>query len=169
MAKAPKPAKIRKIVIERIFKASQEEMWKIWTTKKGIESWWGPEGFSTKVRKLDLRPNGKLNYLMTATGREQIAFMKDAGMPVSTPGKITFSEVIPMQRLSYTHLVDFVPGLKPYRVETVVEIHSILDTTRMVIMIDSMHNKEWTERAVMGFESQLGKLAEYFPQFKRFM
>ena len=26
------------------FKATLEEVWELWTTKDGIESWWGPEG-----------------------------------------------------------------------------------------------------------------------------
>jgi hypothetical protein len=29
---------------------------------------------------------------------------------------------------------------------------------RMVLTFDPMHNEEWTRRAVMGHESQLGKL-----------
>jgi hypothetical protein len=30
---------------------------------------------------------------------------------------------------------------------------------RMVLTLDPMHSDEWTQRAVMGMESQLGKLA----------
>lgn len=36
----------RKIVIERKYAASIEDVWELWTTKEGIESWWGPDGFS---------------------------------------------------------------------------------------------------------------------------
>jgi hypothetical protein len=49
------------------------------TTKEGIESWWALDGFAVEVRKLDLRPAGELLYSMTATGPEQIEFMKNAG------------------------------------------------------------------------------------------
>ena len=35
-----------KIVIERTYEASIEDIWELWTTREGIESWWGPEGFS---------------------------------------------------------------------------------------------------------------------------
>ena len=32
-----------RITIERTYRASVEDVWDLWTTKEGIESWWGPE------------------------------------------------------------------------------------------------------------------------------
>ena len=55
----------QKITIERSYRASAEDLWDLWTTKEGIESWWGPDGFTTKVLKLDLRAGGELRYEMT--------------------------------------------------------------------------------------------------------
>jgi len=52
---------------------------------EGIESWWGPEGFTVTVQAMDVRPGGVLLYTMTATAAPQIAFMKQHGMPLSTP------------------------------------------------------------------------------------
>ena len=43
-----------RITIERTYKAALKDVWDLWTTKEGIESWWGPDGFTTKVNKLDL-------------------------------------------------------------------------------------------------------------------
>jgi uncharacterized protein YndB with AHSA1/START domain len=37
------------VVIERTYRAPLEELWALWTTSDGFESWWGPEGFRTKV------------------------------------------------------------------------------------------------------------------------
>ena len=73
----------RRITIERTYRSSLEDMWELWTTKEGIESWWGPEGFTTTVHSLDLRAGGELRYAMTATGPEQVKFMKSAGMPLT--------------------------------------------------------------------------------------
>ncbi len=77
--------------------------------RRGSNSWWGPGGFAVTVRKIDLRPGGTLLYAMTATGAEQIAFMKREGMPVTTEARVTYTEIVPQRRLVYTHLVDFVP------------------------------------------------------------
>ncbi len=34
----------RGITLERTYKASLQDVWDMWTTKEGIESWWGPDG-----------------------------------------------------------------------------------------------------------------------------
>jgi len=149
----------RKITIERTYQATLQDVWDLWTTKAGIESWWGPEGFTTRVIELDLRPGGRMRYEMTATGPDQVAFMKQAGMPLSVEGRIAYSEIVPRKRLAYTHLADFIPGVEPYDIATVVELHAEGRNVRMVLTLDAMHSDEWTERAVMGWESQLGKLS----------
>jgi uncharacterized protein YndB with AHSA1/START domain len=146
------------ITIERTYKASVEDVWGLWTTKVGIESWWGPDGFATTVLELELREGGLLHYAMTATAPAQVAFMKNAGMPLTTQARINYKEVIPQRRLAYTHLADFIPGVEPYDVATVVEFHTNGPSVRMVLTFDPMHDEQWTRMAVMGHESQLGKL-----------
>jgi uncharacterized protein YndB with AHSA1/START domain len=148
----------RRFTIERTYKACIEDVWSLWTTKQGIESWWGPAGFSTKVLKLDLRAGGELHYAMTATAPAQVDFMAKAGMPLTNEGRITYTEVVNQQRLGYVHLADFIPGVEPYDVATLVEFHSNGSSVHMVLTFDAMHDEEWTKRAVMGHESQLGKL-----------
>jgi uncharacterized protein YndB with AHSA1/START domain len=148
----------RKITIERTYKASPQKVWDLWTTKDGIESWWGPDGFEVKVRKLDLRPGGELRYAMTAIAPEQVEFMKKAGMPLTTEAQVTYGEIAVNQRVAYAHLVDFIPGVEPYDIATVVELHPNGQSVRMVLAFDAMHDEEWTERAVMGWENELGKL-----------
>jgi uncharacterized protein YndB with AHSA1/START domain len=150
----------RRITIERTYQATVEDVWDLWTTVDGIESWWGPEGFAVKVRKLDLRPGGVLEYAMIATAPAQIEFMRNAGMPLTTEARVTYTEVDPRRRLAYEHLVDFVPGVKPYALAHVVELHPGPLGVRMVLTFDAMHDEEWTQRAVMGWESELGKLAK---------
>jgi uncharacterized protein YndB with AHSA1/START domain len=147
-----------RFTIERTYKACIDDVWSLWTTKQGIESWWGPDGFSTKVLKLDLRAGGELRYAMTATARAQMEFMKNAGMPLTNEGRITYTEVVNQRRLGYIHLADFIPGVEPYDVATLVEFHSNGSSVRMVLTFDAMHDEEWTKRAVMGHESQLDKL-----------
>lgn len=150
----------KRITLERTFEATLEDVWDLWTTKDGIESWWGPDGFSVKVRKLDLRAGGELHYAMIATAPPQIEFMKKAGMPLTTEAKITYTEVSPLKRLAYTHLTDFIPGVAPYDVTSVVELFADGGRVRMSLSFDPMHDEVWTDRAVKGWESELGKLAK---------
>ena len=149
-----------KLTLERKLQASIDDVWELWTTKEGIESWWGPEGFSVAVRELDLRPGGKLSYAMTATGAEQAEFVRKAGMPVTTENRVTFTEVKPPHRLVYKELADFIPGVEPYEVETIVELSQVSGGVRLVLTFEAMHDDHWTEMARLGREGELERLAK---------
>ena len=148
------------IALERTYEASPEDVWALWTTKDGIESWWGPDGFCVKVRALELRAGGALHYDMIATGPDQVAYMKKAGMPLSQPVRAFFTEVTPPRRLAFTCLVDFVPGVAEYESATVVELAARGGDTHLVLTVEAMHDEQWTNMAVMGWQSELGKLAQ---------
>ena len=157
MTTAPTTARAQ-FSIQRTYAASIDEAWALWTTKSGIESWWGPEGFDVTVTSLDLHPGGDLIYLMTAVAPEQVAFMKRAGMPLTSECKVTYTEVSPPSRLTYKTLADFVPGVAPYEVATVVELQPATEGVKLTITFDAMHDDVWTERARAGHESQMRKL-----------
>lgn len=155
-ARGPK----RRITLERTYQAAIENVWDLWTTREGIESWWGPDGFEVKVRHLDLRPGGELRYAMTAVGPPQVEFMKSAGLPLTTEARIVYSEVLRHRRLAYLQLADFIPGVEPYDVATTVELQPGRSGVRMILTFDAMHDEEWTQRAIMGRESELTRLAQ---------
>jgi uncharacterized protein YndB with AHSA1/START domain len=159
LASQTQPAR-RKVSIERTFNAAIEEVWELWTTKDGIESWWGPDGFEVKVRKLDFRPGGELLYDMTAIAPDQIEFMKKAGMSLTTPSFVTYTEVVPRKRFAFTQLADFIPNVKPYRVAMTVEFDTSAQGVKMVLTLDAMHDEYWTKMAIMGWENELDKLAK---------
>jgi uncharacterized protein YndB with AHSA1/START domain len=152
------PAPRKQLTMERTYQASLEEVWDLWTTAEGLEAWWGPEGFTVQVRRLELRQGGVLDYAMSATGKEQKAFMARAGMPVSTEHRLTFTEVRPRTLLAYTSWADFIPGVEPYEVATRVELRADGERVHMRLSFDAMHDATWTERARMGHEMELAKL-----------
>ena len=69
--------------IERTYDAPAELVWELLTTVDGLEEWWAPDGFETRVRELDPRPGGHLRYTMTATSPEQMEFLRDTGNPLT--------------------------------------------------------------------------------------
>jgi uncharacterized protein YndB with AHSA1/START domain len=159
MSTPPASAK-RTIALERTYRASIEDVWELWTTKEGIESWWGPGGFTVTVQKLELRVGGELDYTMTATAAPQVEFMKRAGMPLDNKSRITFKEIMRPSRLVYAHSVGFVPGIEQYSVDTVLELSQSGPNVHLILTIEAMHDEVWTERAVMGWKSELEKLAK---------
>jgi uncharacterized protein YndB with AHSA1/START domain len=147
-----------KLTLERTLKASIDELWELWTTRDGIESWWGPEGFSVAVSDLDLRPGGELVYAMSAVGPDQMEYMTKAGMPLVTEHRLTYTRIDPPRLLAYKDMADFIPGVEPYEVNTVVELSETGDGVRMLLTFDAMHDDRWTQLAVMGRESEAGRL-----------
>jgi uncharacterized protein YndB with AHSA1/START domain len=146
------------ITLRRSLAVPPQRIWDLWTTPEGIGSWWAPDGFVTTVDLLDLRPGGALDYTMTATGPEQVAFMEQAGMPLSTPSHKTFTEVVEPTRLAYVSLIDFVPGLDPYEHLTVVTLEETATGTEVVMECQALHDQEWTDRIVAGRTNELDNL-----------
>ncbi len=149
-----------KLTLERTFSAMPDEVWELWTTRDGMEAWMGPEGFTVTVQELDLRPGGKLVYAMTAVGPDQVEYMTKAGMPLVTTQRVSYIEVDRPHRLVYRELADFIPGVEPYDVETVVQLEEIPEGTRVTLTFDAMHDGQWTEMSKLGRESELRKLGD---------
>ena len=52
-------AKDKTMVIKRIIDAPVRMIWSAWTTPEAVPQWWGPDGFSCKTDRIDLREGGE--------------------------------------------------------------------------------------------------------------
>ena len=150
---------MNRITLERTYEATPQEIWDLWTTKEGIESWWGPDGFAVRVTSLDLRPGGRLAYDMVAVAPEMVDFMNKNGMPVAQPCSLIYTEVTPTERLAWRNAVDFVPGVPAYETTSELVLRAIGATVELVLTFDPMHDAVWSERQTQGWQMELGKLA----------
>jgi hypothetical protein len=101
---------------------------------------------------------GTLHYDVIADAPEQIEAMKQLGQPASHETRGRFAELRPYGQLAITHVIDFLPGVKPYESTMVVKFFASGESVRMVITLDPMHEEEFTKMSTMGFTSQLTKL-----------
>ncbi len=153
------PVSLKKaFTIERAFKTTPERMWALWTTKEGVESWWGPEGFTTKVHALDLKPGGLFDYEMIATAPEQVAAMKQLGLPLANRTRNVYVEVVRPRHLVLKTTIDFVPDVAPYEITSTVDFGRVKEGTKVVFTSSKMHSAQWGELARQGQMSQLDKL-----------
>jgi uncharacterized protein YndB with AHSA1/START domain len=150
------------VVIERTYRARVEELWELWTTREGFESWWGPEGFRVEVYTLEPHVGGKLHYNMIAHAPEQLAAMRQLNRPPSHEVNARFSAWKPLEWLTITNSIDFLPGVEPYESTIHVEFFPAGASVRMVVTLDPMHSEEFTRMSKMGFTSQLTKLDRRF-------
>jgi uncharacterized protein YndB with AHSA1/START domain len=150
------------VVIERTYAAGVEDLWALWTTKDGFESWWGPQGFRVEVHELEARAGGALRYDMIADAAEAIAAMKSMGQPLVHATHGVYAQFRPHERLSLVHVIDFIDGVEPYEVAIDVEFIPLGDRARMVVTLQPHRDPHWTKMSVQGFTSQLGKLDARF-------
>ena len=151
-------------VIERTYRTRAEELWQLWTTKEGFESWWGSEGSRVRVHTIEAREGGLLHYDMIAVAPADIATRNQIGLPPSSSVRARFTEFRPYQRLILAHVIDFVPGVKAYEQTIAVDFFPAGDTVRMVTTIEPMHNEEFTQTSIRVFTSQLEMLAGRFQE-----
>jgi hypothetical protein len=139
----PSPYAVR---LERTYDAPAELVWELLTTAAGLEAWWAPEGFETRVTELELRPGGQVGFVMTATGPEQVAFVRNLGLPLSNEFRRTFTEVVPPTRLAYLSVIDFIPDRDPYEHLTIIDIAPVGDRANLIMRLDPLHDDTWTHQ-----------------------
>ena len=151
------------LVIERTYKADVDDLWHLWTTKEGFQSWWGPEQFRADVHKIEARLGGVLHYNMVANTPEAVKAMEGMGAPTSQPCRGSFCEFKQNERLVLTQVIDFLPGVAPYDSTIAVDFLPATDGwVRMVITLSQMHDPATTAMQKEGFTSQLSKLDRHY-------
>lgn len=82
----------RTMVLERVIAAPRTMVWSAWMNPETLPQWWGPEGFSCRTKRIDLRTGGEWVFDMIA--------------PDGTvfPNHHLYNEVRPEVRIGYTLL-----------------------------------------------------------------
>jgi uncharacterized protein YndB with AHSA1/START domain len=81
----------REIVISRDFHAPRELVWEAWTDPKHVVQWWGPRGFTTTIKEMDVRVGG--SWAHTMQGPDGTNY----------PNKSVFREVVKPERIVFSH------------------------------------------------------------------
>lgn len=81
------------LVIERIFDAPRELVWKAWTDPELAKRWWGPKAFTAPSVEMDFRVGGKALLAM------QSPEFND-GRPIWSTG--VYREIVPLERIVMT-------------------------------------------------------------------
>jgi uncharacterized protein YndB with AHSA1/START domain len=149
-------------VIERTYRTRVEDLWQLWTTKEGFESWWGGEGSRVTVQTIEARQGGTLHYEMSAQAPADAAKRKQMGLASSSAVRARFTEFRPYRRLTLVHVMDFVPGVRPYEQAIAVDFFPAGDTVRMVTTIEPLHDEDFTQTSIRVFTDQLKMLERRF-------
>lgn len=80
----------REFVMERIFDAPRELVFKAFSECERLAHWWGPKGWTLPVCKMDFRPGGVWLYCMRGPEGEESC------------GKAVYREIVEPERIVYT-------------------------------------------------------------------
>lgn len=144
----------KRITIERTFSAPRQKVWDAWTKADQVATWWGPEGFSTRVEASDLSEGGKWRYVMIedASGDEY-------------PSEGVVKELVELEKIVTTdefgEEMASNPNL-PQGVVTTVLFEEVEGGTKLTVQIDhpTLEDKEKHAKmgVVEGWNSSLNKL-----------
>ena len=96
------------VVLTRVFDAPRALLWKAWTDPRMMAQWFGPRGFTSSVRELDVRVGGALRIVMHGPDGNDY------------PMKGVFREVIAPERLVFTNIAIDMQGNHLLEGETAV-------------------------------------------------
>ena len=82
----------RQQTIERLFDAPIESVWEVWTNPEHIKNWWGPNGFTNTITKMDMVPEGEWDLIMHGPDG------------TNYKNKSVFKEIIKHKKLVYDHV-----------------------------------------------------------------
>jgi len=81
----------REMKIIRTFKAPIDLMWEVWTNPEHIANWWGPNGFTNTIHKMDFQEGGE--WTLTMHGPDGTNF----------PNRSIYKEIIPFKKIVFEH------------------------------------------------------------------
>jgi uncharacterized protein YndB with AHSA1/START domain len=129
----------RLLIVERVFDAPRELVWKAWTDPDQLAKWWGPRGWVTANYKLELKPGGVWHYCMRGPeGAESW-------------GKGVYREIVEPERLVYYDVFSDAAG------STVEGMPGMLITLELA---DLAGKTKVTSTAEFATAEQLGAIVE---------
>jgi uncharacterized protein YndB with AHSA1/START domain len=109
----------QELVMERIFDAPRDLVWKVLTDPERVTNWWGPHGYTTTVVEMDVRPGGRWRWINHTTGGEDAAF------------KGEYLEVVPPERIVRTEIFD-APGFDDRAAIDTMILEDLAGRTKLV-------------------------------------
>jgi uncharacterized protein YndB with AHSA1/START domain len=141
----------RSIITTRVFDAPRELVFDAWTGPKHLVRWWGPHGFTTTTRSIDVRPGGVWRFVMHGPDGTDYE------------NRITYDEIVRPERLVYRHGGG--EDVEPVQFHTTVTFEDVGGKTK-VTMRGVFASAEERDRvaqkygAVEGAKQHLERLAE---------
>ncbi|SDO71829.1 Uncharacterized conserved protein YndB, AHSA1/START domain [Paenibacillus sp. yr247] len=136
------------------YKADRDSVFQAWTKQEQLKQWWGPEGFTTTIDRMDVVEGGGYRFIMQAPN----------GANHTIGGK--YIAIIPNEKLVFTWKWEH-EGSSEEQKDTLVTIEFVEQGTgtELVITHENFSTKDEAENHKNGWSSSLeGSLKKYLEQ-----
>lgn len=137
----------REIRISRLLDAPVELVWEVWTNPEHIAQWWGPNGFTNTISKMNVTPGGEWDLVMHGPDNTDYN------------NRSIFTEVVKHEKLIYEHVSH------PHFIATItfgkqgdktrIDWHMLFDSAEQFIQVVK------TFKADEGLKQNIDKLNRY--------
>jgi len=144
--------KDRELIISRKLNAPVELVWEVWTKPEHIANWWGPNGFTNTITKMDVTPGGEWDLVMHGPDGTDYK------------NKSIFKEIVPFKRIVYEHIsapkfittIDF----EEQGEQTLINWHMLFESAEQFMQVVK------TFKADEGLKQNIEKLIVYLEKHK---
>jgi uncharacterized protein YndB with AHSA1/START domain len=139
----------RVLVVERIFDAPRDLVFKVWTDPKHLVNWFGPRGFTLPSCEMNLRLGGAWRYCM----------LSPEGSEHWVQG--TFREIVEPERLAFTWAHENPNGTLEHETLVTVTLVDLGGKTKLTLRHAIFESMSARDEHQNGWSSSLERLAEY--------
>ena len=150
----------------RVFDASPEVVWKVWTEPEMLKQWWGPDNVTISECEVDLQVGGKFYIVMEAG--EGMGQYKGTLWPMLTE----FTVVEPNSKLSYTAQAWTEGQKEETTIDQTTQITFVNENGKTKVQINAVIHKAGHGAGMAvkgmqyGFTQQLEKLDKFLKTIK---
>ena len=139
----------RELSINRLLNAPVELVWEVFINPEHIKNWWGPNGFTNTMHKMDVKPGGAWEFIMHGPDGTDY------------PNKSVFKEVVPHSLIVFDHYApNFTTTINfiPQQGKTLIKWHMLFESKELFETVVKNH------KADKGLEQNIAKLEVYLNQ-----
>lgn len=152
------------LVIERIFDAPRELVWRAWTDPEMLKRWWGPKEFSCPAARIDLRVGGKYHFCMQSEIGEEAwkrgIWITGEYREIVEPEKLVMTDCFADENGNVVPSTHYGMEGMPLEMLVTVTFEELEgNKTRMTLVHQGLPAGEHSEGASVGWNESLDKLA----------
>jgi uncharacterized protein YndB with AHSA1/START domain len=139
----------RELVVERVFDAPRRLVFRLWTQPEHAARWWGPQGFTTLLCQMDVRPGGVWRRRMRSP--EGTVHVKRG----------VYREIVEPERLVFTYADEDADGQVGHETLVTVSFEEDGGRTKLTLRQAVFETTEARDAHQRGWTSCLERFADY--------